>query len=420
MATATNAQTLASQLERTRPTLSQLFFTDDSFFSELESRPKDEVSTRPERIPFFALNGGKSRAANLDSSTTGLGRGSGPVEAVGTLSPTYFSHSLEWTKLTDIATDNKEKAIASYAKRILQGGMKTFRHTLDSLAVASDGSNTLDTVVSYDNVNYIIYVNNATRFHDGQDVDIYNGGLGTAITTTATILSVDALNKALYLTGAPSAAPTAGGLVLESGSAGTANTGLYGINAYQVNANTGTYMGVSRASYPGKFSTPYVNAGSNALTPAYARLVLDKLKIVRGGDEAAEDGLIAMMGLDQKAAWEATGMVLTQVIQQQGVAKGTDLLPAKQVSTMGGVRIKSSIKYTPGRIDLLNMKHWFRQEVTPIDFYEAGGQTIFPIYGSDGSPAPTLWTALIWGGNIGCDNPLSGGYIGNLAIPQNY
>ena len=33
----------------------------------------------------------------------------------------------------------------------------------------------------------------------------------------------------------------------------------------------------------------------------------------------------------------------------------------------------------PGRIDALSLKHWFRIETHPIEYYEFAGQTLFPV-----------------------------------------
>lgn len=417
MAAANNAVTLGLQLEKVRPTLATLFQLDQTLFTRIMARPKDVVSSRAERIDFLALSGGKARVVNLDGGD--MGRGSGPVNAVGNLSPVYFDYVMEWTKLAEIATDNKEKAIADYAKQILKNGMDQFKSNLDSLISYGDGANTLGVVTSYDATNFIIYVDNANRFYDGQDIDSYSA-LGTVSTAGITILSVDANNKALYLTADAAVHPTVGYLLLENNSAGTAGTGINGITSLQVSSNTGTYMGVTRANYPGKFSTPTVNAGGATLTPALARLLLNQLKIARGVDIKPSSGMIAFMGLDQEAAWENTGLVITQIIQSGDNATGRDTLAKEQVKTIAGIEIVASLKAIPGRIDLLDMKEWFRTEICPLDYYEAGGQTVFPPYGASGGISAAYLTYLVWGGNIGNANPRSGAFLSSLAIPSGY
>lgn len=408
-----NSSSVAGQLEKVKSTdLIDLFSLDATLFTRIWARPMDSVSSRPERIPFKALSGGKSRVVGLDGQD--MGRGGAPVEAVGSLSPVYFDHIIEWTKLAEQATKGREKAVIDYAQWLLENAMKQFKNNLDSLISYGDAANTLGVVTSYDSGNLIVYVDNANRFYDGQDVDDWSA-LGGTNRGTVTILSVDANNKALYLSATPATAPVTGDLLLENNSTGVAGSGLNGITALQINSNTGTYMGVTRSQFPGKFSTPTVNAGGNALTPSMARLLINQMKIAMGVDTNT-NGLIAFMGLDQKQAWENTGLVVTQNIQA-GNATGRDMLAAKPVETIGGIEIVASLKAIPGRIDLLDLNNWFRSEVQPLDWYEADGQTTFWPYGASGGIASAYIKYLVWGGNIGNTNPRRGAYLSNLAVP---
>lgn len=416
MPVGTNSSAVGGQLEKVRGTdLNDLFQLDRTLFTRIWSRPMDSVSSRPERIPFKALSGGKSRVVNLDGGD--MGRGGGPVEAFGSLAPVYFDHIIEWTKLAEQATNGKEKAVIDYAQWLLKNAMDQFKSNLDSLISYGDAANTLGVITSYDNVNFIVYVDNANRFYDGQDIDDWSALAGTN-RGTLTILSVDANNKALYLPAAPGFTPVAGDLLLENNSTGVAGSGINGITALQLNSNTGTYMGVTRANYPGKFSTPTVNAGGATLTPAMARLLINQMKIAMGVDTDTT-GLIAFMGLDQKAAWENTGLVVTQNIQA-GNATGRDMLAAKQVETIGGIEIVASLKAIPGRIDLLDLNNWFRSEIQPLDWYEADGQTTFWPMGASGGIAASYLKYLVWGGNLGNMNPRRGAYLSSLAVPAGY
>ena len=49
---------------------------------------------------------------------------------------------------------------------------------------------------------------------------------------------------------------------------------------------------------------------------------------------------------------------------------------------MSGVPIKSSINADQTRVDFLDLSHWGRAVMKDIDFFEIGGQTVFPIYGA--------------------------------------
>jgi hypothetical protein len=89
-------------------------------------------------------------------------------------------------------------------------------------------------------------------------------------------------------------------------------------------------------------------------------------------------------------------------------------LPPK---TLAGRSIVTSVKATQGRIDYIAQDHWFKQEIYPLDFYEVDSKTMFPIYGASGGLASTKITYLVFGGNIGCDDPAAGAYADGLTIP---
>lgn len=418
MAVGNNASVLAGQLEKVHSSdIEDLFQLDSVLWKYFKARPKDEVSTRPERIPYEVGIGIKSRASSFDGQD--LGRGGAPDYTYGNVAPVSFSWNLEWTKLADVATDNREKAVFNYMTERLKKHSAAAAFNIDSLISYGDGSNTLGVVTSYDNVNYIIYVDNAARFYRGQDVDGYNSGLGTTLTAVYTLSGVDARAKALYLGAAPSVAPTAGALLLENNSPGTANSGLNGILAYQSALTTGTYTGVSRAAYPGSFTTPNVNAGNATLTPQIARLMLAQLKLARGTATTPGNNVKLHMGLDQQTAWENTGINVTQNIQG-GNATARDMLAPEAVSTMGGIPIIVNIKAIPGRIDLLDFDTWYRIETAPLDFYEVGTNRVFPIYGASGGIASAMISYMMWIGNIVCSNTLRNAFISGLAIPTSY
>ena len=52
--------------------------------------------------------------------------------------------------------------------------------------------------------------------------------------------------------------------------------------------------------------------------------------------------------------------------------------------TMSGIPIKSSVNADQTRVDFLDLSHWGRAVMKDIDFFEVGGQTVFPIYGASG------------------------------------
>lgn len=416
MAGANNAQTLALQLEHVRPELPLLYQQDYTLWGKIKSRGDVEVvSSRPTRVPMELLAGGKFRVGNPDGGDLGLG--SGVTTDYGTLVPVYFFQATQWTKATEINTDAKGKATENYAQLIMKRAMEQFNVNMEA-AIQGNGSNTLDSVVS--TATNQLTVTNANQFYDNQDIDVWSALSGT-FRGTATILSVDANNKQLNLTAAIPAGTVAGDLLLINGSAGTANSGIFGIQYFQVNSNTGSVMGLSRSAYPGKLSTPTVNFGNASLTPSKARLMLAQLQIALGIKYPDEEELVFHMNVDMAAAWENVGLVVSSVIQNQlSGSNSQDMLQKSVPKTFAGRPMLTSIHATPGRIDGLCLKHWFRVENQPIDYYEVGGQTIFPAYGASGGLAASLFFYLWTGTQIGCDNVRAGVYGSSIAIPSGY
>ena len=415
MAQGVNSQTLAYQYEKVLPRISVMFHRDHTLFDKMERREDVEViSSRAMRIPLDLLAGGKFTQTNPDGGDAG--RGSAIVANFGQLSGVAFSFATEFTKLLEAATDSKEKAVEPAAKRNLSAAIDQMRKGIEAL-LNTDGSGTLDTVVSVTSPN-IITVNNAAQFYDNQDIQIFNSGTYVG---TVTILSVDVLAKTLTLTGAYPAGTTTGYSLVVNGAPGSAATSLLGILYHQSSATTGTWLQLDRTAYPGKLTTPNVNFNSTALTPQKVRLMLSLVRRRMGIDDPTIDNLMWHMGLEMEAAWENTGLIVTQVIQNQlGGTESEDMLKKSAPKTMADRPILCSNNATVGRIDGLCLKHWFRGEIQPIGPLEFGGQTMFPVYGVSGglsfSTITYLWTMF----NIATDNVAAGVFGSSIAVPSGY
>lgn len=418
MPQASVAQILALQHEKVRPNLPLMYQQDYTLWGMIKGRSDIEVvSSRPTRVPMELLAGGKFRVGNPDGGDLGLG--SGITTDFGTLIPVYFFQATQYTKATEINTNSDEKAIENYARITMERAMEQFNVNMEA-TMQGDGSNTLDTIVSLSNGNATITVNNANFFYDNQDIDGWSA-LGGTFRGTMTILSVDANNKQINLTAPAPVGTAAGDLLLVNGSAGVASSGLFGIKYFQVNSNTGSVMNLSRTAYPGKLSTPTVNANNQALTPAMARRSLAQIQIALGIKYPDEEKLIYHMNVDMVAAWENTGLNVTQIIQNQLTGDNSeDMLKKSPPKTFAGRPLVASIHASYGRIDGLCLKHWFRCENQPIDYYEVGGQTLFPAYGASGGLAASTLFYLWTGVNLGNDNVRAGVYLQNVPVPTGY
>ena len=210
-----------------------------------------------------------------------------------------------------------------------------------------------------------------------------------------------------------------GDLIVHDGLSGAQPVSLFGVPYHQNNATTGTWLNLNRATYPVQLATPRVNAGNAALTPANVRLAINKVRKSLGINQVGK--LIAYTSVEQEHAWENLGISISQIIKEGGSGNGNDLdLLFTGRKTMSGVPIKSSVNANQTRVDFLDLSHWGRAVMKDIDFFEIGGQTVFPIYGASGGLSASYIFYFDTGFQLWDDSPRSGAYIDSLARPSGY
>ena len=412
------SQALAVQQEYVRPELEDLALSASVLWKRFGKNTQVKpVSNRPARIPTMPSKGGKPRVGNLDGGDLGLG--SGPTTVAGQLTTTTFVMAWSYTKEAEYTTDSNEKAIEDFATLTKSIAPKQFADFMDTV-IQGDGSNTLDTVVSTvtsgGNITGLV-VNNANFFLDDQDVDIWTA-LGGTLTATITVQSVDVLNNTIWLlnTILVSSGVTTGYKLLVSGSAGTANSGMFGLRYYQVGTNTGNWMSVTRSSWPGKYITPTI-AVNGALTPQVVRALVSLIELSKGED--AEEGIIGHCNVDVRDAWEQNALLVQRIdVDNRRLERSQDMLAKKAPETIGGHELVVNPRALPGYLDFLKEKNWFRIEVKPVDFYDVAGQTLFPLYGTSGGIAASLIFYLVYQGQIGAVQTRENAFLSGVTIPS--
>jgi hypothetical protein len=103
----------------------------------------ERVSSRNMRLPLQIRPGGKAGLANMDGGDSG--RGSGTVYDVAQVTPIFFRHAVEITKLVEYASNSPEKAIENTAKREVKNAMAQFRSFLDKV-MQTNGNGVLGTI----------------------------------------------------------------------------------------------------------------------------------------------------------------------------------------------------------------------------------------------------------------------------------
>ena len=351
MAQMQNSQSVALQLEKVRDKLPLLYERDDILLTMIQQRGDvEKVSSRNMRLPLQIRPGGKAGLANLDGGD--LGRGSGTVYDVAQVSPIFFRHAVEITKLVEYASNAPEKAIENAAKREVKNAMAQFRAFLDKL-MQTNGNGVLGTISSIASSTFTMTKPpGAMLVYFNQTIQVYDSTL-TTNRGSANVTNVDPFASTITVDSVP-AGTTASDVIVHDGLSGAQPQSLFGILYHQSNATTGTWMNLNRATYPVELATPRVNGNNSALTPGAVRLAINKVRKALGSGQVGK--LIAYTSLEQEHAWEQLGVTISQIIKEGagGRASDLDLLFTGQ-KTMAGVPIKSSINANQARVDFLDL-----------------------------------------------------------------
>ncbi len=418
MAQVTEVQVVAAELERTVPKVPVLFDWDDVFYSTIEKGTGVEVvSNRDMRIPLELKPGGKFGYYNPDGGD--LGRGGGPLLDKAVISTVHFKMGVEWTKLSDMATDSPRKAVLNYFRHLLAKSMAEFRRNVDSACMTAGngvlanpnavtiagGTNGGDrwTVAATDGFGVRLL-----RY--GLDVGVYDTALATK-RAEVEINYYDLANKT-FDTFPSLAAALATDKIVTSGLS-VPPVGLLGVPYHHSNAATGTWLGMSRVANPEIRANRVSAAGAFALP--FARLAVNKIGDRVGIKEMG--GLTAWTHPCQKDAYEQTGQ-LVSVIHKQPKEEGLNMY--FNDFQLAGAPLECSFSWDKTRIDFVNKSLWGRAEMFPAGYYTVDGQRIFPIRGASGGLAAAMIFYLIASFNLYLGNPAMGAYIDGLTIPAGY
>jgi hypothetical protein len=423
MAAQNNAQTIALQLEKVRDKVPLLYERDDVLLSMIQQRGDvEKVSSRNMRLPLQVNPGGKAGSYNADGGD--LGRGTGSQYDVAQVSPIFFRFAVEITKLVEYASSAREKAIENAVKREIANGMKQFRAFLDKV-IQTAGNGVLGTISAINGSTFTMTVpSGAALVYVGQTIQVYDPTLTTnrnvAASVVSSVTAADPISATQTITVDNVPASTAvNDVIVHDGLTGSSPVSLFGIKYHQNNATTGTWLNLNRATYPQQLATPRVNAANAALVPGHVRLAINKVRKALGINQLGK--LIAYTSVEQEHAWENLGITISQVIKESGNGGSNDLdLLFSGKKTMSGIPIKSSVNADQTRVDFLDLSHWGRAVMKDIDYFEVGGQTVFPIYGASGGISASFIFYFDTGFQVWNDSPRSGSFIDSLARPSGY
>lgn len=409
------AAVLGLELERVSPKVPTLFDRDDVFYSTIEKKNVEKVSSRDMRIPLELRPGGNF--GYFDPNGGDLGRGSGPSFDKAVIGAVHLKMGVEWTTQSQWSTDDGRKAVLNTFRHLLSTSMAEFRRHVDSACMTAGtgvlaNPDTMSTSAAGD-----LWTVPATDgfgvrlLRYGQVVGVYDATLATK-RGEATIDFYDLEARQVRTTPAIAGAAATDKLVASGLTASP--VGLFGVPYHHNNAATGTWLGFTRSATP-EIRANRVTA-SGALALPFARLALNKIGNRVG--KANMEKVVAWMHDCQKQAYEELGQ-LVSVIHKQPKPEALDLYFGDDMQ-MAGAPVKTSYSWDKTRIDFVNYNIWGRAELNPAGFYTVDGQKIFPIRGVSGGLATSMIFYLVADFNVFINNPAMAAYISDLTIPTGY
>lgn len=410
------AQVAALELERVIPKIRTLFERDDKFFANIKKRDVEKISNRQMRVPLELRPGGSFQYFNPDGGD--LGRGGGPTFDKAVLTCVFASENIEYTKLTQWATDDDRKAITNGVRRLTATALDELRRQLDAqMMQAGDGvigTVTSDTPAGGSNV--IVMTTDgfgARLMRYGQTVQVFDATLATN-RGSGVITFWDVENKTINITPQIAGVIATDKIVTNGISTPTSLPALYGVPYHHSNASTGTWLGFSRATTP-EIRANRVNAASAALTLPLPRLAINKIGNRVGIDN--DFSPVAWMHPAQKAAYEEIGQLVSTIFKKASEESLNMYFDGMQ---MAGAPVKCSFNWDKTRIDFVTDSVWGRGEILPLGFYTTDGRNIFEIRGASGGVATAEIFYMVVGMQTFVNNPAACAYIDALAVPSGY
>lgn len=411
------SQVAGLELERVIPKIRVLFERDDKFYANIKKRDVEKISNRQMRVPLELRPGGSFQYFNADGGD--LGRGGGPTFDKAVLTSVFVSENIEYTKLTEWATDDERKAVTNGVRRLTATALDELRRQLDAqMMQVGDGVvgviSNVSTAGGVDTYTLGTDGFGARLVRYGQTVQVFDTNL-TTLRGSGVITKWDVENKIIDVTPAIAGATNTDKLVTNGISTPTALPALYGVPYHHSNASTGTWLGFSRSATP-EIRANRVNALSAALTLPLPRLAMNKIGNRVGIDNTFKP--TAWMHPAQKQAYEEIGQ-LVSIIQKVAKEESLNMYFGDGMQ-MAGASVRDSFNWDKTRIDFIVDEVWGRGEILPIGFYTTDGRRIFEIRGPTGGVATADIFYMVVGMQTFVSNPAACAYIDALAVPSGY
>lgn len=412
----TESQVAALELEKVISKVRTVFERDDKFHSHINKRDVEKISNRQMRIPLELRPGGNFGYFDPDGGD--LGRGGAPSYDKAVVNCVFVSQNIEYTKLTQWATDDSRKAVVNSVRRNTATAIIELRRQLDA-QLMQPGNGVIGTVTTASTTAGVETVTlttdgfGARLMRYGQTVQGFDSTLSTN-KGSGTVTQWDVANKSIQLTPAIGLAP--GDLIVTRGiSSPNSLPAIFGVPYHHSNASTGVWLGFNRLTTP-EIRSNRVNGGGAALTLPLPRLAINAMGNRVGIDTNFRPE--AWTHPAQAQAYEEIGQ-LVSIIQKSAKEESLNMYFGENMQ-LAGAPIKLSFNWDTRRIDFVSPEVWGRGEILPIGFYTTDGRKIFEIRGPSGGLATAEIFYMVVGTQYFVNNPAATAYIDNLAVPSGY
>jgi hypothetical protein len=439
----TEAQVLALELEKVEEKIAIAFERDDTFFSQVEKRPAEVVSSFAMRVPLELRPGGKP--GQWTSEGGDMGTGDMPYYDKAEINTVELIWRAQWSLRRKFATDNNRKAIVNAFKRDIASAMKSFRRFNDSLCMTSNAGQ-LGTVGSVTTSGgqdtYICNVDGfGTRLmQSGWEIDIWDPtltikrtGHGPGNGGSYQINFWDVANKVVSVNGSPSLtagdqAVQPGDIIVAQGSTFqinnlypgntlTANppTAIAGVQYQNSNSSIGSWNGFNRSTTPEIRANAVVASGPFAIP--MARLAINKIGNRLGMENMKK--LNAWMHPAQAQQYEELAQE-SIIINKEAKEQGVDLYFNDNMR-LAGAPVKKHFGWDMTRIDFLDMDLMGRAEFYPCRWHkDENGNRVFVGRGTSGGLQAIEFSYIICAWQMYCANPAGLSNINTLTVPSGY
>lgn len=415
-------QVIATEMERVEKNIPLTFERDDTFYSQIEKRPGEIVSSISMRQPLELNPGGKNRAWNSDGGDKGLGGLNSYDKAE--INTVELEHAMQWTSRRKYGTDNSKKAIINSFQRDLASGMAEFRRFNDSLCMTAGNAvmatvTTVSTTGGFTTITLTTDGFGAKLLRMNDDYNVWDPTLTTLRTPNETTITYyDEPNKTIQVVDPSTiggSAIQAGDVIVPSGYQTSPPSSILGIPYHFSSSSVGTWLGFNRATTP-NIRANSVTAGGGLALPM-ARLAINKI-----GDRIGiknKPKLQAWCHPCQAQAYEELAQEAI-IINKEDKEEGIDLYFNDNMR-LAGAPVKRSYSWDKTRIDFVNLNLMARAEFyAPRWYKDDNGNRYFPMRGASGGVAASNLGYIDASWQLYATNPAGLSSITGLTVPAGY